>query len=343
MLSFFRSLKGTGEIMLERPDLEDAVIVSALKQWDGILVWRLDFLPIGNDSGAWVFRVTPEDAQKYFLKVRTLPVDAATLVVPHWLSAQGIRPVVSPIAARDGRLWRPVADFGLILYPYIEGTSGMRLGLTPQQWGDFGKTLKWIHSVQLPETIRRQVPVESFVPKWAEMVRRIQGRLASTAYRNHYEAELGEFWLGRSDEIVQITRRTVDLGAQLRQTRHELILCHADIHTANLLVDPQGDLHIVDWDQPVLAPKERDLMFVVDGSPDEALFFQGYGPVSIDRLALAYYRYEWVVQELGDYGERVFYRADLGPQTMEDSICGLRQLFDPGDVVDLARATEEFL
>jgi hypothetical protein len=35
-------------------------------------------------------------------------------------------------------------------------------------------------------------------------------------------------------------------------------------------------------------------------------WFIGYGAAAIDPLALAYYRYEWVVQEIGDNGKRVF-------------------------------------
>ncbi|MEZ4836015.1 MAG: phosphotransferase [Caldilineaceae bacterium] len=76
------------------------------------------------------------------------------------------------------------------------------------------------------------------------------------------------------------------------------VLCHTDIHTANVLVDPGGDLHIVDWDQPLFAPKERDLMFFVQNGPGEPVepsvrhFFHGYGDTVIDWTALAYYRYE---------------------------------------------------
>jgi hypothetical protein len=40
------------------------------------------------------------------------------------------------------------------------------------------------------------------------------------------------------------------------------------------------------------------------------------------------------VQEIGDYGERVFMPSDAGDETWADSVRGFRQLFDPGDVVD---------
>ena len=123
------------------------------------------------------------------------------------------------------------------------------------------------------------------------------------------------------------------------------MLCHADIHTANLLVDPDGALHIVDWDGVMLAPKERDLMFVTARakiqSPPEQAFFAGYGNITIDPVAFAYYRYEWVVQELADYGRRILLMEDMSEATRAEALAGFQELFAPGDVVDVAYGTEQ--
>jgi hypothetical protein len=53
----------------------------------------------------------------------------------------------------------------------------------------------------------------------------------------------------------------------------------------------------VDWDQPILAPKERDLMFIVGDKVggfvidpgQEKLFFEGYGESEVDPLVLSYW------------------------------------------------------
>lgn len=126
----------------------------------------------------------------------------------------------------------------------------------------------------------------------------------------------------------------------LRLTSPKMVLCHADIHTANVLIDAEGQLFIVDWDETILAPKERDLMFVVGGgvvgATAEERFFRGYGTTAIDPVTLAYYRYEWVVQEIGDFGARVFLTPELGEETQRDAVRGFRDLFRPGDVVQAA-------
>jgi spectinomycin phosphotransferase len=96
-------------------------------------------------------------------------------------------------------------------------------------------------------------------------------------------------------------------------------------------------MFIVDWDDTLLAPKERDLMFVLSGDTrEEQMFFEGYGNVKIVQLELAYYRYEWCVQEIGDFGDRVFLAKDTGESTKQYAIEGFIKLFSPGDVIETA-------
>jgi spectinomycin phosphotransferase len=130
-----------------------------------------------------------------------------------------------------------------------------------------------------------------------------------------------------------------------QQRSPALVLCHTDYHRANILLDAQGQIHVVDWDTPLLAPKERDLMFIAgDGAAQERyiqLFFEGYGPAEIDAVGIAYYRYEWVVQEFNDYAARIILSPDLSDNSRQDALRQFQQLFDPGDVVDLAYQSDD--
>ena len=73
------------------------------------------------------------------------------------------------------------------------------------------------------------------------------------------------------------------------------MLCHADIHGGNVLIDADGSIYIVDWDDPIMAPKERDLMFIGGGvanvwnNPhEEEVFYKGYGKTEMNMPILAY-------------------------------------------------------
>jgi spectinomycin phosphotransferase len=331
--------------MLEKPLLPDTAVLASVQAAYAVRAVTLDFLPIGNDASAWVYRVQADESTRWFLKIRKGPVSEPSVAVPYFLKTAGIDTVVAPLPARSGQLWSPVDEtFTAILYPYIEGQPGMEIGLTADQWVALGAALRRIHQAALPPALAQQVRNETFQPAWAPIVARLDATIRAGIFDDPTQAELATFWQSRQAEIDQLVRRAAQLGQMLQQQSPDRVLCHSDIHTANVLIDAAGSLHIVDWDQPQLAPKERDLMFVIDSAtartPAEICFFEGYGPVTIDPLALAYYRYEWVVQEIGDFGERVFFSADGGAATRQDALRGFMQLFDPGDVVESAYAAD---
>jgi spectinomycin phosphotransferase len=123
------------------------------------------------------------------------------------------------------------------------------------------------------------------------------------------------------------------------------VICHADIHAWNVLVTSEGDIVIVDWDSVMLAPRERDLMFV-DGvagghAADPIAFFQGYGDVELDPVVLAYYRIEWAVQDLAEFAARVFLDPDAGDDTKAESVETIVTMFAPGNEIEaVTRAVE---
>ena len=111
----------------------------------------------------------------------------------------------------------------------------------------------------------------------------------------------------------------------LRRHPRPFVLCHTDIHTFNVILGADDSLFIVDWDNPLLAPKEHDLMFMDDSSdegmwcnPREDLFYEGYGPTEVDPVAMAYYQTERVVVDIAVTCEMVFAGAEAGDPRVSD-------------------------
>jgi spectinomycin phosphotransferase len=327
--------------MLEKPRIKDEKIIACLRNSYGLTVTGLEFLPLGYDSYAGVYRVQA-NGQTYFLKVKGDAVEELSVRLPRYLKEQGIEQVVAPLPTITQELWGKVDHFTLILYPFIEGKSGWGAGLADSQWIEFGTVLKKLHATRLPPDLLSRMPQETFVPhpKWMAVVRQLQAAVGNEVYDNPWEQQLAAFWMDHYHEIGAIVDRAEQLGRMLQDQSADCVLCHADIHTANLLLDAQGKLFVVDWDQPVLAPKERDLMFVAVGGfvteeRAETLFFRGYGQTEIDPLTMAYYRYTRVVEDLGGFAERVF-AMDASDATKQDSVEWFMAQFEPGSVLEAA-------
>ena len=127
-------------------------------------------------------------------------------------------------------------------------------------------------------------------------------------------------------------------------------MCHSDIHAGNILIDANDNLYIVDWDNPILAPKERDLMFIGGGQgfaghsaqEEETLFYRGYGPTQIDPSALAYYRYERIIQDIAVFCEQIFL-TNAGGEDREQSLRYLISNFLPNNTIEIAHKSDKTL
>ncbi len=84
--------------MREKINLQDAIITDFLQDQYGLQTAEIDFLPQGGDMNAAVYRVITKDDGRYFLKLLRGVFDETSVTVPRFLSNQGIRQIIAPIA-----------------------------------------------------------------------------------------------------------------------------------------------------------------------------------------------------------------------------------------------------
>ncbi len=334
--------------MADKSRINEEKIIACLQEGYGLTVTGIEYLPLGYDAHAKVYRIQA-NRDFYFLKVIKGSIDERSILIPHYLKEQGIDQVIPPLPTNSQELWIKLNGYTLMLSPFIEGTSGWDTGLSDRQWVAFGAVLKQIHSLQLPAELSQCIPQETFVPdpKWSSIVKQLHAAVRDRGYTNPYERQLATFWIEHYNEIGTILYRAEQLGSRLKDKSLEFVLCHADIHTANLLLGDHGELYIVDWDQTVFAPRERDLMFVTVGGfvteeKFEALFFQGYGKTEIDPLAMAYYRYARLVEDFGGFAEEVFF-METTPEAKEIAIRWFIAQFAPDGLVEAAHRLDHLL
>jgi spectinomycin phosphotransferase len=310
----------------------------------GLDVAGVEFLASHADSYSWACRVVAAGGGSFFLKLRIRAPDQSRLAVACYLGEHGFPEVVAPLATKQSRLSAQHGGHWLTLFPFVEGTVAGDSGMGEHQWTSYGSVVRRVHDTRLPGELRSQLKQEDFRPYWSETLARARKRMESGLPEgDEVEQEMAELWGGRESAIRRLEEAFEALSREVSALGLPLVLCHADIHAWNIMMDGDGRLRVIDWDDAMMAPKECDLIFVVGGlrsglvSPEqEGWFRSGYGEMQIDGRVLAFYRHVRALSDIAARAETVLLLPGLSPETKRDALDGFVRLFDPGAIVDLA-------
>ena len=340
--------------MLDRPDVADEAIAQRVRDEYGLDVRAVEFLALGADAGAAAFRIECAD-RVVFAKLRrgigngTDPGAAAESLValPAFLAeSAGPTRVLGPLRTGDGRLATSVVEFGLVLYPFIDGTDGFNTALTTEQWTCLGQALAAVHSVTLPPLLAKGIRVEDYSPKWRHQLGAYLDKPDHEWPADDVAQELLATLHARRADLTRILVRAEELAVLMEAAEPVHVLCHGDIHAGNVMLAEDGSLFVVDWDNPVLAPRERDLMYIGAGiavwsdAEDFTAFHGGYGPYEPDLAAIAYYRCDRIVEDSALFCADIL-ASDQGGEDRAQNLRYFLDQFRTGSVIDCADAAYE--
>ncbi|MBA3721205.1 MAG: phosphotransferase [Parachlamydiaceae bacterium] len=155
--------------------------------------------------------------------------------------------------------------------------------------------------------------------------------------------KLMSFMKEHASAIFKLVDRAQELSQKLKDMSTKFVLCHSDIHGGNVLISGNNHIYIVDWDDPIMAPKERDLMFIGGGvanvwnkAHEEE---KGYGVTEINAAMLSYYRHERIVEDIAVYGQELL-MTTAGGADREEMFKQFVSMFEPDGVIDIAFRTD---
>jgi spectinomycin phosphotransferase len=325
--------------MLDDPGFDEKELSAALRSAWGVKASTFTFVP-GYDMQAATY-VVETGADRVFLKVHLRTPPEAPLAVPSALLEAGVPNILAPIRTLASGVSHAMGDGrDLVLYPFVAGRNAMVAGMTVDQWHVFGTTLRAVHDSPIADQFVGRLPVETFGLAAAAAVRAALARAAGSAGETAAAERLVALLRARTQQIGAMLERAEGLGVRLATRPFRRVLCHADIHAANVLVADDGRIFLVDWDGPMLAPRERDLLFVIgsriarDVEPDEeAWFFEGYGEVPVDPEAIIYYRYERILEDIGEIAGSVF-DGGSSEASRASEVALAESFFGPGGIVE---------
>ncbi len=340
---------GDGSADSAGPDT-DAV----LAEWIGtdfrIEVASLARVAGGADAAAAVWCAVDGGGAAYAVKVSHGEMTSGLLASAH-LAARGIRGVPAPLTANTGRPWSLRNGAQLSVTPWVVGRRGAEPPMDTGPWRAFGRLMAQVHVVDVPRELAAVLPVEHHRAAAASTVRSLDTRVRALAGHRSGDVDdllrsLLDGWRTAADQIEVVTEQAEVLGRALRERPTPAVLTHGDAHAYNLLVEDDGSLRLLDWDAAMLAPRERDLMFVLGGvladvpvsGSQRSAFFDGYGPVDVDATRLGYYQCLRALEDLGSWAGDVL-DTQRHPRERADALAIFAGLLSPTGILEVALAS----
>ncbi|MFC1715799.1 phosphotransferase [Candidatus Poribacteria bacterium] len=300
-------------------DIDKAALAERIHQEYGIQIESLTFVPKGEVAYGYIVHCATDD--RYFLKLFSdsrlaqIGTRHTDLYLPlTWnLHSKGLLPNVPyPIKTRNGDLKTDFDDQPLILFNFIDGeVPGCDSPLSDDIVMKLARLVGILHR-STPEIGIDFTNVEYFdIPFEDDLLNGFDALEHITEGDNQGKRELRELLLPRKDEILGYLDRLKELQKMARAIGKEKVLCHTDLHGDNLIVDHQGNLHILDWEGAMLAPPEHDLFFFAWEDRFIDVFLTNYqhefGPVSLDSNVFGFYYYRRNLEDLTDWIIRILY------------------------------------
>lgn len=332
--------------MTDKQPFSSQSIIDCLKANYGLAITTLMLLPLGMDMNASVYKAETEGSLSYFVKLKHGHRYDMSVAILSLLQASGIQKIIPPVKTTNGKLTQHINDFTLTVYPFIDGQNGFCYNLTDDQWIALGNVLRQVHEFDVPSSIKDLIRKEAYSDKWRKAVRALDAHIDKTLNSDEAALKLQSFMREHRAVIRRLVDRAEALSQKIQEQSSKFVLCHSDIHGGNVLIDENGSLFIVDWDDPIMAPKERDLMFIGGGvanvwnNPrEEEFFYNGYGKTEINQALLAYYRHERIVEDIAEYGQALLLTPGGGGDRME-MFEQFKDMFEPNGVVEIAFKTD---
>ncbi|MBX3458287.1 MAG: aminoglycoside phosphotransferase family protein [Candidatus Paracaedibacteraceae bacterium] len=325
--------------------IDTVTLVQNLADTYGLAVKTIERLNVGADPTALVYKAIAQDQSAYFIKVKKGTQIGLSTIISDFLHTTGVQNIIPCIRTTQGEPCQILDNLTITVFPYIEGQDGFNTDLQNHQWQDLGKTIKQIHTLKLPPSIQNQIPQETYSQKWHQILQPLDELINGPIALDLVAFATMQFLKHHQSTVQTLLDHAERLSQRIENHNQDFVLCHADLHAGNIMIDQKGKIFFIDWDQPILAPKERDLMFIGGGvgnvwnkDHEEKSFYEGYGEVKINLPLLAYYRIDRILEDIAIYCQLLL-QSSSGGLDREKWYQELTSQFDNNGVVAIALET----
>lgn len=330
--------------------------LSAWVQQDfGVEITTLSSVEHGADEAAQLWRGFRADGASYAVKLSGAGTPAGLIVSAH-LAEHGVAGVTRPLMSRKRQPWSEREHRRLSVVPWVSDVRALEGEMSAAHWTSYGALLAKVHATAVTEALATSLPSEDHTHEQAASTVRV---LDSSLRLAAEEPEVGgrtvdalvhalaQEWCTAGDRVLALLEQADGLGRELQTRKAPSVVCHGDPHLGNVLIGQHERVWLIDWDDSVLAPRERDLIFILGGvlafapvtQQQQSWFFDGYGATNLDPIRLAYYRCVRALEDLAYPAAQIVEMHRSTDRERADALSIVRGVLSPTGLVNLALAS----
>lgn len=311
--------------MQTRAPISRTLITRWLAHYYELTASTITFWPGGDCS--WIYFFATDDGQRYVLKITRDGLCSAVMSpdVVKTLNAlyydYGIRQMSQPpLRATNGQYLVTLKDWQAVVIPFIDGQPMNYAALDERHARKLGALLATLHMCKLARN--DLPPYEAFTSEIPRRLARILRHITRpTGDATNARDRTIEKLQPHSDTLRKVAGRFALLEQSLRDDdtlSDSFVICHGDPSQDNVIITPDNDVMLIDWDAPIIAPRERDLFPLRHNATVIESYKRIAGDFEWNTRILAYYKLQWELGEIVDYSWRLLYLPQPDEQVTHD-------------------------
>jgi len=226
-----------------------------------------------------------------------IPGLIASLPALYNIHELGFKRINHPILTSSQKLYLMHGDTLIVLFNYIDATQSYT-------YDDFvfGEVLAKIHD--LTDRLTVSVSKESFEFKHKGVFENEMTNIVNSNDKDEVVVDLKSLLSKKQNEILKFFDNFLRIAEKCRKQKWHMVITHGDA-PGNILVKSPKDFYIIDWDDILLAPAERDLWFLAE----KEKFMDGYKSISpkfqMNKDVVNYYIYSRYFNDLIEYWREI--------------------------------------
>lgn len=303
--------------MLTEPNIDQNTIKAKIEKNYGIKVTKLTHVIAGEAS--WSYKVQTQNNEMLFFKIHANLTEYKVRfdLTYKLFNNCGIKNITHPIKNKEGGLVVFLDKYPAALFDFISGHNASENELNDDQCFALGKLLGQIHKAK--DIIGEFSIKEDF--KYGNTDRLLKSIESAEIFLkddSKYKRDVAELFIKNKGKINTRLEELQELGDRLRKEQIDFVICHGEPHRWNTMADKSGEVFLIDWDDSLFAPKEKDLT-VIKG---EEAKLNGYrsvvGEFELNQEVIHYYDIEWNISEIDAWSSQILYDNTSDLQNQHD-------------------------